>query len=140
MPPVVLDASALVAFVLKERGYDALKKVIAGAHGTVVASTNMVEALDVARRKGHPRSSDDLLDDLRQLSVRIEPVTEDDVLEAVFVLRRAQEEKGRHAQVGGVSLGDATCLAVAKRLGLPVVASDTAWDVLGTGVTVLAFR
>jgi ribonuclease VapC len=140
MALAVLDASALVAFILKERGHDTVKKVITGGGGTVVASTNMVEALDVARRKGHTRPSDDLLSDLGQLSVRVEPVTEADVLEAVFVLRRAEEERALHPEVGGVSLGDATCLAVAKRLALPVVASDSAWDVLATGAMVHPFR
>jgi PIN domain nuclease of toxin-antitoxin system len=72
--------------------------------------------------------------------VRVEPVTEDDVLEAVFVLRRAEEERALHPEVGSISLGDATCLAVAKRLALPVIASDSAWDVLATGVTVHPFR
>jgi ribonuclease VapC len=141
LPPVaVLDASAVVAFLMRERGHEAVRRVITGGTGTVVASTNMVEALDVARRKGHAQSSDDLLADLSQLSVHVEPVTEADVLEAVYVLRRAEEEKRLHPEVGGISLGDATCLAVAKRLGLRVVASDSAWNVLGTGVEVLAFR
>jgi PIN domain nuclease of toxin-antitoxin system len=69
----------------------------------------------------------------------VEPVTEDDVLE-VFVLRRAEEERALYPEVGSISLGDATCLAVAKRLALPVIASDSAWDVLATGVTVHPFR
>jgi PIN domain nuclease of toxin-antitoxin system len=55
----------------------------------------------------------------------VEPVTEDDVLE-VFVLRRAEEERALYPEVGSISLGDATCLAVAKRLALPVIASDSA--------------
>jgi PIN domain nuclease of toxin-antitoxin system len=47
---VVLDASALLAWVLRERGHDTVDKILAF---TVVSSSAMVETLCRARERGH---------------------------------------------------------------------------------------
>ncbi len=44
-----------------------------------------------------------------------------------------------HPQLARLSIADATCLAVGRRLDLPVVADDTTWELLDPGVQVLPF-
>lgn len=138
MATAVLDASALVALVLRERGHDTVRRIV-GA-GTVTSATNMAETLAVCRRQGHRQPSDELLADLRELGLEVEPVTEDDCLEIAYLLRRSDELAAEQAASGSLSLADATCLAVGRRLDLPVVMSDSTWAVLEVGVTVLPFR
>lgn len=92
------------------------------------------------RLKGYRRSSDDVVRDLLELGLKVEPVTDGDVLEAVWQLENAQSIASRQPGIGSISLGDGTCLAVARRLDLPVVVSDGTWEVLNSGVTVLPFR
>jgi PIN domain nuclease of toxin-antitoxin system len=134
----VLDASALVALIMRERGHETVRKVV-GA-GCVVPSTNMIEAVNLIRLKGYNRSAEDVVGDLVELGIEIEPVAADDVLEAVWQLRNAQAVAVKQPGFGSLGLGDATCLAVAKRLELPVIVSDGTWEVLDSGVDVLPFR
>ena len=123
---------------MKERGHEAVRKVVAA--GATVPATNLIEAVYKARSKGYRRSSDDVVGDLLELGLKVEPVTNADVLEAVWQLDNAQSIATRQPGIGSISLGDATCLAVARRLDLPVVVSDGTWEVLNSGLTVLPFR
>jgi ribonuclease VapC len=134
----VLDASAIVALIMKERGHEAVRKVVAA--GATVPATNLIEAVTMARSKGYGRAADDVANDLLELGLEVEPVTVDDVLEAVWQLENARAIAAKQPRVGGLSLGDATCLAVARRLDLPVVVSDGTWKFLNSGVTVVPFR
>jgi PIN domain nuclease of toxin-antitoxin system len=134
----VLDASAVVALVMRERGFEVVRRVVTA--GAVVASTGMTETLATCRRKGHRRTSDDLMADLIELGIRVEPLIEDDCLEMDFLLRRSDQERARNPELGALSLGDVACIAIARRLKLPVVASDGTWELLDVGVTILAFR
>lgn len=135
-PRAVLDASAVVAVLFKERGHEAVVKIIRA--GAVVTPTGLAEALTVARRKGHRRSTTELLDDLGELGLMVEPIDVDDA-EAMADLLRSSDEL-QDSRLGSLSLGDAACLAIAKRLGLPAVASDGTWEVLDIDVKVLPFR
>lgn len=49
------------------------------------------------------------------------------------LLRRATQQRG-------LSLGDRACLALGKRLGLPVYTADRAWAELDLGVEVVLIR
>lgn len=138
MARAVLDASALVALVLRERGGDVVAQIATA--GAVTSATNMAETLTVCRRKGHRQPSDELLADLCELGVRVEPVTEEDCLEIAYLLRRSDELKAQRPDLGSLSLADATCFALGRRLGLPVVVSDTTWEILEVGVRALPFR
>ena len=138
MARAVLDASALIALVLKEKGADVVAKIVSA--GAVVSATNMAETLTICRRKGHRQPSPELLSDLTNLGLDIEPVTEEDSLEIAHLLRLSDERRAREPEVGSLSLADATCLALGRRLGLPVVMSDGTWEVLEAGISVLPFR
>ena len=135
-PRAVLDASAIVAVLFKERGHEAVVQIIKA--GAVVTPTGLAEALTVARRKGHRRSTTELMDDLGELGLMVEPIDADDAEAMADLLRRSDELDD--PRLGSLSLGDAACLAVAKRLHLPAVASDGTWEVLDTDITVLPVR
>lgn len=138
MAKAVLDASAVVALVRQEHGWEAIKRIVAA--GAVVAAPNLAEALIICRRRGHQRTSADLAADLAELGLQAEPLTAEDAPEIDYMVRASDDAKAKHPEVGALSLGDASCLAVARRLGLPAVASDSTWEVLGVGVQVLPFR
>lgn len=138
MAKSVLDASALVALVLQERGGNVIARIVEA--GAVTSATNMAETLTVCRRSGHRQPSDELLADLRELGIGIEPVTDTDCLEIAYLLRRSDELKAQQPALGSLSLADATCFALGRRLELPVVVSDTTWEILDVGVQVLPFR
>lgn len=123
---------------MKERGHNIVRTVV--DRGCVVPAANLVEALKMVRVKGYRRTSDEVLSDLIELGLEIEPLTEDDVLEADWQFRNAEAKKAKQPGIGTLSLGDAICLAVAKRLDLPVVVSDGTWEVLDPGVEVVPFR
>ena len=62
----------------------------------------------------------------------IEPMTEEDCL-AVAWMRPA-------TRAAGLSLADRTCLALARRLALPVLTADRSWSDLELGVDVRLIR
>lgn len=138
MPVAVLDASALVALIFKEKGYDTVGKVLAA--GAVTTPTGLAEALDIARRRNHGRTAGQLADDLGELGLEMEPLDLEDGIEMARLLGLAAAKKEQQPGIGGLSLGDAACLAVAGRLGLPAVFSDGTWEVLDLPMTILPFR
>ena len=78
---------------------------------------------------------------LHSLGLRVEPVVEDDVaaIEAAFAASDAFRADDRSR--GSLSLADATCITVARRLRAPVVVSDLYGDNLTfDDVRVVQFR
>lgn len=136
-PKAVLDASALVALVMKEKGYETVTKMVkAGVAATT--PTGLAEALTICRRKGHKRTRDELAADLAELGLTVEPILKADGVEMAFLLSKSDELPPK---VGSLSLGDAACLAVARRLNLPAVMSDGTWEHLDIhGLKIMPFR
>ena len=138
-PKAVLDASALVALVLKERGADTVERIVRAGVGTTTP-TGMAEAMITCERKGYRRPRVELYDDLLEVGLQVEPLVEGDALEMAFLLARSDDLRDDE-RIGRLSLGDAACLAVAHRLGLPAVVSDGTWELLGVaGLQVRPFR
>lgn len=137
-PPAVLDASALVALVRKEKGHEAVLRVVRA--GGVTTPPNLAEAANILHQHGYDGSIDDIIDDLGALGLEVEPLLMEDGVEMAHMLRASREARAKQPEIGGLSLGDTACLAVAKRLGVPAVASDGTWEVLNVGVKVLPFR
>lgn len=143
-PKALLDASAIVALVFKERGYGVVERIVkAGIAATT--PTGLAEALDACRRKGYKGTRDELVADLAELGLEVTPLIEEDGPEMAFLLERAAElaaKGGNHAaKLGTLSLGDAACLAAAVRLGTTAVFSDGTWELLEIrGLQVQPFR
>jgi ribonuclease VapC len=124
---VVLDASALLAWLAQERGAE----VVGGyLPRSVVSAVNLSEVLYRGRSLG--RNVAALPARLGHLGVQVEPFTAEDALLATEIFARD------HRRV--LSLADRCCLATAIRLDLPAVTDDRAWMALDLGVEVLPFR
>ena len=127
MADAVLDASAILARVLDEPGREVVEAVIDGA------SVSAVNLTEVAQRLVDLGANDQgVAETIRALSLQIVGFDEDLGLQA-GLLRRATRSKG-------LSLGDRACLALGRRLGLPVYTADHAWAELDLGVEVVLIR
>ena len=140
----VLDASALVALIRGESGWETVEQV-ARTGASRVTATGLAETLIVLRRKGYRASSEEIVRDIHALGIAVEPVTEEDAAEMAFLSGEVEKLRARNArganQIGMLSLGDSACLAVAKRLGAIAVVSDGTWELLGpVGITIMPFR
>jgi PIN domain nuclease of toxin-antitoxin system len=127
MARVVLDTSALLAFVTGERGGEAVADAIGDA---VISTVNLAEAVTKLVDRGAP------LDRARQVLAIAD-------YEIVDFDRRQAEETG--ALIGktrhrGLSLGDRACLALAQREGVPALTADRRWVEVDVGVEVRLFR
>lgn len=127
MKPVILDASALIAFIAQEKGAEKVSVHIANA---IISSVNLAEVASYMVFKGLDAVKvTALLDDLALI------VADYDNQQALLTGQlRAQTSKQ------GLSLGDRACLALALTRKLPVLSADTAWKALDIGVKIQLIR
>jgi PIN domain nuclease of toxin-antitoxin system len=125
----VLDASAVVAWLFRERGEQAVDRVLERA---ALPTVNLAEVLYRADEKG--MATEGLADDLEALGLHLVPFTVEDA-RLVEEVRRT----GRRQQLR-LSLADCCCLAVGIRMNLPVVGGDQAWESLRLGIEVHPLR
>jgi ribonuclease VapC len=130
---LVLDASALLAYLGDEPGADVVADAIAS--GATISTVNLAEALSTLATRGeHPPSVvSDLTDrGLLNGAITVEPFTTADATEAARLRPLTRS--------AGLSLADRACLAVARRLAAAVLTADQAWSGLGLDVDVRAIR
>jgi ribonuclease VapC len=130
---LVLDASALLAYLGDETGADLVADAI--ADGTTISTVNLAEALSTLATRGENPLSvlSDLTDrGLLDGAITVEPFTTADATETARLRPLTRS--------AGLSLADRACLAVARRLAAPVLTADQAWSGLGLDVDVLAIR
>lgn len=129
----MLDASAIVAWVLKERGWQTVDRLLEVA---VAPASVLVETLYRVRERGHRLPSSQLHDDLLGLGIQVEPVTDADTVRAAELISDSRAADGDKS----LSLGDGLCLAVAERLDLTVTGGDQHWATCDLHVAFLPFR
>jgi ribonuclease VapC len=129
----VLDASAFLAYLRGEPGAERIVDVL--AEGAVISTVNLAEVLSKRADAG---------DDPEALAARwidagllagavdVAELLLDDAV-AMAQLRSATRHRG-------LSLGDRACLAVARRLAVRAVTTDTAWAGLDVGVEIETIR
>jgi ribonuclease VapC len=123
----VLDASAVLAMLHGEPGAESVGAAV--DQGTI----STVNWSEVFRRSLEGRVSVvGLRAEVEALGLEIVPFTVDDAEQAAELLPST-----RHL---GLSLGDRACLALARRLDLPVLTADRSWLGLGLGVDVEPIR
>ena len=124
---VVLDASALLAYLRQEPGAEVVDGVLADARMT---SVNWAEVVQKSLSAGV--DVEGMREDLRALGVRVEPFLPEDGERAgrLWSLTRQQ----------GLSLGDRACLSLGLRLGLAVLTRDRAWAQLPLELEVRILR
>jgi PIN domain nuclease of toxin-antitoxin system len=112
---VVLDASALMAYLLKEAGQErVLEAIVSGARMTTV---NFAEVVTRYAARGASREQ---IQSLRsQIPFPIVPLNEDAAVNAGLMVSVTKK--------AGLSLGDRCCLAYGQIHSLSVLTADQAW-------------
>ncbi|MCC6149586.1 MAG: type II toxin-antitoxin system VapC family toxin [Planctomycetes bacterium] len=123
----VLDASAVLAFLLGEKGADA---ALAAMPGSQISTVNIVEVFSRMVDYGSP--DEDVRQSIRELALETVNFDEDLAVRS-GALRRETASLG-------LSVGDRACLATAMKLGATVVTADRAWLKLKLGVTIECIR
>ncbi|WP_152048698.1 type II toxin-antitoxin system VapC family toxin [Aureimonas psammosilenae] len=126
---VVLDTSALLAFLLQEPGGEDVGAMLQGR--ALVSAVNVQELLAKLITKGmsphHARET------VRSLDLECHAHT----LEAA----EAAAELIAQTRAKGLSLGDRSCLALARKMNMPAITADRIWaelaDAAGVAVTVI---
>lgn len=125
----VLDASALLAYVFGETGADVVEQQLSES---VMHTVNWAEVLSKLAERGlMPEDALAQMDEagITQL-LRIDPGTPTDAAEVARLLTR----------MGDLSLGDRYCLALGRRLQIPVVTADQAWTRLALDLDIQCIR
>ena len=124
---VVLDASALLAYLQDEPGSEAIERVLAEA---VMSSVNWAEVVQKSIAAGVVVEG--MREDLETLG-----------LEIVSFMPEDGEMAGRlwlQTRQAGLSLGDRACLSVGMRLDVPVLTCDRIWTTIGLTLDVQVIR
>lgn len=123
---IVLDASALLAYLFREAGHDIVERYI---EQSCISTVNLSEVAGRFIRDGIDAAP--LIDQIEQTAIKIIPFTQVHALHAANFITRTQRY--------GLSLGDRACLGLAKERRLAVLTADTAWSQLA-GIEVVQIR
>jgi ribonuclease VapC len=124
---VVLDASALLAFVGGEPGAEKVATVIGDS---VISAVNFAEAITTLVTRGAS------LDIAREALAVVD-------LDIIDFDRALAEQTGAlvaRTRLHGLSLGDRACLALAARERIPALTGDRNWQGLDLAIEVRLFR
>ena len=124
---VVLDASALLAYLQDEPGGERVRAALGHA---VISTVNWAEVVGKARDDGVDTRG--LREDLASLGLAFEPLS---AVQAE-IAGQLKERTGRYC----LSLGDRACLALGSDRGEPVCTADRVWKQLDLGVEVETIR
>lgn len=125
---IVLDASALLASLLCEPGYEKVDAYL-DMH-PAISAVNFSEVSAKFQERGKP--SQEVATLLNDLKLPVLPFTEEDA-HAAGALRPLTRPLG-------LSFGDRACLALAKKLKLPALTAEARWAEIDTGVEVMVIR
>jgi ribonuclease VapC len=119
----VLDASALLAAMLGERGAQTVEARFSDA---CISAVNLSEVVAKLSERGVPEGT--IHESLSDLDLDVRD------FDTVQALRAGQLRNVTRSK--GLSLGDRACLALAGKLGAVAITTDTAWIGIEHGVTV----
>jgi PIN domain nuclease of toxin-antitoxin system len=124
---MVLDASALIALLFREPGFE---RVAVAADGSCASTVNLAETLSRFVRDGQLVAT--VFENLAIYAIEWVNFDEAQAVEAAMLLPETSR--------AGFSLGDRACLALAIERGLPVLTADRVWAGLGLPVEVRLIR
>jgi PIN domain nuclease of toxin-antitoxin system len=127
MTSVLLDASALIAMMLRERGGDVVARHLEGA---AVSTVNLSEVYGKSFRWNLPLAT--TIEQVKGLPISVVPFLEDDAVVAASLVPVAKPL--------GLSFADRACLAVGMNRGLTVLTGDRRWKDAGIDVKLKFFR
>lgn len=128
---VVVDASAVLAFVLREKAATTIARVLPVA---VIPAPNMSEVLYRALARGYQNTAASLYENLLGAGLEVEPLVPEDSIRAAEHIA-ASRSATTTEDTRSLSLGDGLCIAVAERLNLPVTGGDAHWKTINMTVT-----
>ena len=127
-PRKLLDASALLAYLQREPGFEAVRETL--REGAAISAVNLAEV--VGKLKARGKDPERIVRRLLAMGLEVLPFTLEEALEA-----GALDPLTRPL---GLSLGDRACLAAGKVRGLAVLTADRTWAGVVPGVDVVVVR
>ena len=124
----VVDSSAVLALRNREPGVERVEQAV--AQGAAISAVNLAE---VVAKMSEAGSSEAMIHEMLD-PLELEVIGFDADLAYRTGLLRPLTRRA------GLSLGDRACLALARRMGLPVLTADRVWVDLGLGVEVRLIR
>lgn len=124
---VVLDASALLAYLQDEPGCEIIDSVLAESVMSSVNWAEVIQKLIVAEV-----DLDGMFDELQALGMKIEPFTIENAELAGRLWKQTRQ--------AGLSLGDRACLSLGLCLRVPVWTCDRIWASLNLSIDVRVIR
>jgi PIN domain nuclease of toxin-antitoxin system len=124
---VVLDASALIAFLREERGADKVAAVLAGS---CISAVNLAETYCKLVEYGKPL--DAVAFQIERLQIPVIPFDAEQAQIAASLWNKTRAV--------GMSLGDRACLSLALRTSLPALTTEETWQKCDIGVKVVKIR
>ena len=126
---VVLDASAVLAYLQDENGSEKVDVVLSEGRAMMFA-VNYAEVVGKLLEAGLPESSVKVV--MENLELQTEAL-DDKQAWKTGMLRMSTREFG-------LSLGDRACLALAHIKKLPIITADKQWDNLKTDIKIIQLR
>lgn len=127
MSRAVIDSSAVLAFLLKERGATAVEQSLGNA---LISTVNLAEI--VTKQLAHGTSIESARQEFDDLGIKVADFSRELAEDAGALVSATRKQ--------GLSLGDCACLALARRENLPVLTADRAWRDVDAGVRVELIR
>lgn len=127
MNKIVLDASALLALLHNEPGYEQVAKALPYS---LISAVNVAEVMSILVSNGMPSSEIE-----EAVSSLLNEVVPFDLKQATMVAELRKETK-----LQGLSLGDRACLGLAKLNDLPALTADKIWGKVNVGVEIQLLR
>ena len=136
----LLDASALVALILREPGWKTVD-LIAESGQALTTPLALAETFEICRLKMTGISQDEIRKLLELKNVQVASVVGEDAAEAGYIYKKAADHNSKSKAKIHVSLADVILLAVGKRLNAIVIFSDNAWELIDLpGIEIRPFR
>ena len=126
---VILDASAVLAFLQDETGSEKVDAVLSEGKA-VISAVNYAEVVGKLLEAGLPEASAKVV--MENLEFQIEPFDDKQAWKTGLLRMDSREF--------GLSLADRGCLALAHIKNLPVITADTHWDKLKTDIKIIQLR
>ena len=126
----VVDTSSVLAVHLNEPGSDAIRELFEREPKCSISAVNLAEVVSYLAHHGWDEEG--VRESLAPFPLTVVPFGAQDAWQCGLLRPLTRS--------AGLSLGDRACIALAMRLGLPVVTMDRAWATLDLPVTVVVAR
>jgi ribonuclease VapC len=123
----VLDASAILAYLVEEPGFREVEKLLDEAGASAV---NIAEVASKLAERGAP--ADEIRRTIQALGIEVIPCDET----IAYQIADLRESTRAH----GLSLGDRACLATAIQLQVRAITADRGWKTLRVGARIHVIR